>query len=312
MNIIIDCGHLDYMSKTASEKLNIQRVPTLVGKFNCGETRIQIQRSIRGKYVFIFQGFTQAVNDDFMALCATISAAKSASAKEVTVVAPYLCYSRQERKTKPREPITAQLVAAMLKTAGADRVITIDLHAPAIQGFYGVLDNLYSIAVFKDYIRDNIIKNREETVIVAPDFGAAKMARKYKETLGTEVVIIEKARSQPGKSNVVQLYGDDITGKDCIILDDMIDTGGTVCNASTFLKERGARSVHLVVTHPVLSGNAVENLSGSDFDSIHVGNTINQYDRVRNISKINVVDFSQLITEAIRRIINSESISDLF
>lgn len=311
-NLIINCGQLTEMATYVAMTTEAKLVDSEIGKFNCGETRVVLNDSMRGNHIFIFQSFSQEVNNDLMDLLVTISAAKSASSKEITVVVPYLCYSRQERKTRAREPITAKLVADLTTTAGADRVVTVDLHAAAIQGFYPVLDNLDAMSVFKVYIERRIIRDKSKTVIIAPDFGSAKRARKYKNKLEVDVVIIEKMRSGPGQNEVVELYGGSVKEKDCIIVDDLLDTGGTLIKAAESLKNLGATAVHAVITHPVLSKDAVSRIEGSCLDSIHVGNTINQSERLKDTKKFHIVDFSPFIAEVVRRIINDESVSTLF
>lgn len=299
-------------SKLALEickKLAIPLVKTNITTFRDGEICVEILENMRGQEVFIIQSLSYPVNDNLMKLMLIIDALKRASASQINIVCPYLCYSRQDRKAGPRTPISAKIIANML-SIDADRIITVDLHAQQIQGFYDIpLDNLYGSIVFQKYIKDNI--NISNSVIVSPDVGGVRRARSYGEYLNLPIVIVEKRRQRAGECEALNVIGD-IKDKDCIIVDDMIDSGGTICKSAKILKDMGAQSLKVVVTHGVLSPGSIEKLDNSVFDKIYISDTIDNSTKINNSNKFVVVSFVELLAETIRRINHEESVSSLF
>lgn len=309
---IIDCTGNSLLASKISKKLNCPIAESVIETFNDGEISIQILENMRGVDVYVIQSLNFPVNDNFMKLLLTIDALERASSNSINLVCPYLCYSRQDRKAGPRTPISAKVIADMLYNSGADRLLTMDLHSNQIQGFYKIpVDNLYGSIVFKPFLKERLKDSIHETVIVAPDVGAASRARGYSEYLDTPLVIVEKRRQQAGECEVMNVLGD-VTHKNCIIVDDMLDTGGTVCNAANILKEKGATSLSIVITHGVFSKNAIEKLNESQFDKIYVSNTIDNTLKLMFQEKFEIVDMSDLLTETIKRIQNNESVSELF
>lgn len=307
---LLDCTGNTHLSAKISKILECPLVDSKIETFNDGEISVQINENMRGINVYVLQSLSYPVNDNLMKLVLTIDALERASVNTINVVCPYLCYSRQDRKASPRTPISAKVIADMLYNAGASRLLTIDLHSDQIQGFYKIpVDNLYGSIVFKPYLKN--IVNSNDTVIVAPDVGAAKRARGYSEYLDTPLVIIEKRRQKAGECEIMNVVGD-VSHKNCIIVDDMIDTGGTVCNAAYILKESGATSISIVVTHGVLSKDAIRKLYESCFDKVYISNTIDNTLKIINNEKFEVIDFSPLLAEAIKRLDNDNSISELF
>ena len=275
--------------------------------FSDSELFIQINENIRGADVFIIQS-TNPPAENILELLILIEAARRASASRITAVIPYYGYARQDRKDKPRVAITAKLIANLITTAGADRIITMDLHASQIQGFFDIPhDHLYSTRVFKDYLEN---MNMENTVVVSPDVGSIKMARAFAKAFRCSLAIIDKRRPEPNKSEVVNVIGD-VKGKNIIIRDDMVDTAGTLCQAAEAVSELGALDIHAICTHAVLSGNAVDRISKSPIKKIIISDSING--NKKNLpEKFHVLTCAKLFGEAIMRISGEKSVSSLF
>jgi len=277
----------------------------VIQKFSDGEIAPRFEESVRGCDVFLINS-TFAPSDNLLELLLMIDAAKRASAKYVTVVIPYFGYARQDRKDRPRVAIAAKLVANLISAAGSDRIMTCDLHAGQIQGFFDIpLDHLDGSFIFVPYIRSLQLEN---LIIAAPDVGGTKRARSYAKYFSVDMVVIDKHRKRANEIASMQVIGD-VDGKDVVIVDDLIDTGGTISKASMVLKEKGARSVRAICTHPVLSGNAYENIENSDLEELVVTDTIPLY---RGSPKIRVLSVAALFSKGIRKTHNNESISSLF
>ena len=281
----------------------------LVSTFSDGEIRVEIAENVRGADVFVIQSGTHPVNDHLMELLVMIDALKRASARRITAVMPYYSYARQDRKNKPRVPITARLVADLITGAGAHRILTLDLHAGQIQGFFNVpVDNLYASPVLLPYIREHFDHN---LVIVSPDAGGVPRARAYASRLHADLALIDKRRIDANKAEAMTIIGE-VAGKTAIILDDMVDTGGTLVEAARTLLEKDAREVHACVTHAVLSGPAVERIEQSPLRSLVVTDTLPLRPQAAHCQKIVVVTACRLFCQAIRTIHNEDSISSLF
>lgn len=277
-----------------------------VGRFRDGEVNVEIDETVRGYDVFLIQPTCAPVNESIMETLIIIDALKRASAGAVNAVLPYYGYARQDRKTKGREPITAKLVANLLTKAGADRVVTMDLHAGQIQGYFDIpVDHLTAADILADHFRAIVSDN---AVIVSPDLGGVTRARAFANKLGLGISIIEKRRSKPNESEVMNLIGD-VEGKDCILVDDIIDTGGTITNAAAALKDHGAGRIFLCASHGVLSGNAVERIENSVVESCVITDTIPFHEKT---SKIEVVSVAPVFAQAIGRINRNDSVSSLF
>jgi len=285
-------------------------VPSTIKTFADGEINVEFLDNIRGEDVFIIQSTSTPVNDSLMELLIMIDAARRSSAKRITAVIPYFGYARQDRKSASRTPITAKLVANLLTTAGADRVLTMDLHAGQIQGFFDIpVDDLTSRLVFAKDIKRNVIVE-EGTVFVSPDAGGVVRARKFADMFHADIAIVDKMRPSAGKSEVMNLIGD-VKGKHAIMVDDIIDSGGTLCNAAKAIMDAGALSVRAYITHGVLSGEACAKVEKSQLTELVIADTIK--DRCpKNCKKTRQVSVAPLFGEAIRRITNEESVSSLF
>ncbi len=280
-----------------------------VTTFSDGETRVEINENVRGMDVFIIQSTCPPVNDNCMELLILIDAMKRASADRITAVIPYYGYARQDRKVFPRAPITAKLAADLITTAGANRVLAMDLHAGQIQGFFNIpVDNLFATPVLLDYIKENY---QDNMVIISPDSGGVERARAFGKRLGASIAIIDKRREGPNESQVVNIVGD-VKNKKAVILDDMIDTAGTVVQTAKALKEEGATGVSVCCTHPVLSGPAIDNINGSVIEEVIVTDTIPLREKVKSCKRIKVLSVSGLLSEAVRRIYYNDSVSSLF
>ena len=279
-----------------------------VKKFSDGEVSVSIWESVRGCDVFIIQSTCNPVNDNLMELLIMIDAMKRASAGRITAVIPYYGYARQDRKAKARDPITAKLVANMLEAAGADRVLTMDLHAAQIQGYFDIpVDHLLGMPI----IQNNFIqKEIEDLVMVSPDHGSVPRARKMAEPLNCPIAIVDKRRPEPNKSEIMNIIGD-VAGKNCIIIDDMIDTAGTISNAANAIKELGAKSVRAAATHAVLSGPAIERLENSAIEELVLLNTM-PISEEKIISKMKILSVGPLFADAMTRIHTNDTISKLF
>jgi ribose-phosphate pyrophosphokinase len=277
--------------------------------FSDGETQIEIHENIRGRDVFILQSTCMPVNDNLMQLLIIIDALKRASAKRITAVIPYYGYGRQDRKVKPRVPISAKLVADLITTAGADRVVSLDLHAGQIQGYFNIpVDNLYAAPLLLKYIQNHF---DNDLVIVSPDAGGVERARAFAKRLSASLAIIDKRRDAPNIAEAMNIIGE-VQGKTAIILDDMVDTAGTLTQAASALKKRGASKVYACCTHPVLSGPSIDRIDASPIDRLVVTNTIPLNQKAKSCSKIVVLSVADLLGETIKRIFTSHSVSTLF
>ena len=298
------------LSKKISKYLKNKLVNSSIRRFSDGEIYIEINENIRGNSIYIIQSISYPANDNLMELLLCIDALKRSSAKNITAVIPYFGYARQDRKVVPRTSISAKLVSNLITKAGADRIVTVDLHAGQIQGFFDIpVDNLFSTPIFSRHIKKNI--NKKNLICVAPDVGGVERARALGKMLNIGLAIIDKRRPTPGKSQVMNVIGN-VKGKTCLIVDDIIDSGGTIVNAAKALKDRGAKEVHVYVTHGVLSGEAVEKIKKSHIKNLVLTDTIDNDAKVKNAKNIHVLTISNLIGEAIKRISNSTSVSDLF
>lgn len=285
-------------------------VPAKVNNFADGETSVEFLENIRGEDVFIINSTSTPVNDNLMELLIMIDAAKRSSASRITAVIPYFGYARQDRKSASRTPITAKLVANLITTAGADRILTMDLHAGQIQGFFDIpVDDLTSRIVFADDIRSHVNVN-EGTVFVSPDAGGAVRARKFADMFHGDIAVVDKRRPQAGVSEVMALIGD-VKDKHAILVDDIVDSGGTLCGAAQAIMDAGALSVRAYITHGVLSGEAVKRVEKSVLDELVVTDSINTRD-FSKLKKLREVSVGTLFGEAIRRVTNEESVSSLF
>ncbi|MGC8684879.1 MAG: ribose-phosphate pyrophosphokinase [bacterium] len=281
----------------------------MVKTFSDGESRIEINENVRGMDVFAVQSFSIPGNHHIMELLIMIDALKRASAKRITAVIPYYGYARQDRKVTPRTPISAKLVADLLTTAGAQRVLTVDLHAGQIQGFFNIpVDNLYAMPVLLEYIKEHI---HNDIVVVSPDAGGVERARAFAKRLDALIAIIDKRRPKPNVSEIMNIIGD-VKDKDALIVDDIVDTAGTITQAAQALKNQGAAKVYGCATHAVLSGNAVERIDDSDMVELIVTDTIKPNERTLNCKKIVVKSIAHLLAEAIIRIHEETSVSSLF
>jgi ribose-phosphate pyrophosphokinase len=289
--------------------LNVLLSEALVDKFSEGEIRVKVDENVRGKDVFVVQPTCSPPNDNLMELLIMIDALKRASAKRITAVIPYFGYARQDRKDQPRVPITAKLVANLLTTAGANRILTMDLHAGQIQGFFDIpVDHLFAIKVFIDYLKKLKSKNM---VVVSPDVGSIKMARAYAKSLSAGLAVIDKRRDSPEKTEVMHILGE-VGGKDAIIVDDLIATGSSLVEAVEALKEAGCKSIRAAISHGVLSGPAIQRIDAcKDLEELVITDSI-PLTGSRRHPRIKVLSVAELLGEAIKRIHNEESISCLF
>jgi len=277
--------------------------------FSNGETRVSIEETVRGCDVYIVQSLSNPVDHHIMELLIMMDAMKRASAGRITAVIPYFAYARQDRKTRPREPISAKLLANLITVAGANRVITMDLHAGQIQGFFDIpVDPLQASPILAEYIKNNL--NLDNSVVVSPDVGGVARARAFASRLHLPIAIIDKRRPAPNESEVMYIVGD-VKGKTCIVIDDMIDTGGPLIKGVDALLEEGAIEVYACATHPVFSGNAIENIKKSHIKKVIVTNTI-RLDKEQLCDKIEVLSVAKLFAEAIDRVHNNKSVSELF
>ena len=299
------------LAQRIADRLFIKLSAADVGRFSDGEISVQINENVRGGDVFIIQSTCAPTNDNLMELIVMIDALRRASAGRITAVIPYFGYARQDRRVRSsRVPITAKVVADFLSSVGVDRVLTVDLHAEQIQGFFDVpVDNVFGTPVL---LEDMLSKNLQNAVVVSPDIGGVVRARAVAKLLDeTEIAIIDKRRPRANVSEVMNLIGD-VEGRDCVIVDDMVDTAGTLCKAAQALKDNGARRVLAYITHPVLSGNALKNISESSLDEVVVTDTIPLCAAAKACPKIRQVSIAPMLAESLRRINNEESISAMF
>jgi ribose-phosphate pyrophosphokinase len=307
---LLACNSNRVLSQEIANYLGLKLIDADVKKFADMEVFVEIKENVRGEDIFVLQSTSYPANDNLMELLIAIDALRRASAKRITAVIPYFGYARQDRKAAPRTPISAKLVANLITSAGADRVLTVDLHAGQIQGFFDIpLDNLYAAPVFVRDIKQNF--DLANLVVVSPDVGGLVRARAVASKIGAELAIVDKRRPRAGVSEVMNIIGD-IEGKNCIIVDDMVDSGGTLCNAAEALIEKGATSVSAYITHGVLSGNAGERIASSKLKNLVITNSIEASSSTLAASNIKIIDIADLIGEAIRNISQEKSVSTLF
>ncbi|MCW8889356.1 MAG: ribose-phosphate diphosphokinase [Sedimenticola sp.] len=294
-----------------SSRLNVRMGRAVVGRFSDGEAMAEIQESVRGRDVYVIQSTSQPTNDNLMELLVLIDALRWASAERITAVIPYFGYARQDRRPRSaRVPITARLVAKQLAAAGADRVVTVDLHADQIQGFFDIpVDNIYALPVL---LGDVWRQKYPNLMVVSPDVGGVVRARALAKQLDdADLAIIDKRRPKANDAQVMNIIGD-VAGRTCVLIDDMVDTAGTLCKAAYALKERGAKQVIAYCTHPVLSGPAISNIENSVLDQLVVSNTIQLHEEAQQCSRIRQICIAELLAETMRRIALDESVTSLF
>ncbi len=299
------------LARSVATELGLELGNATVGRFSDGEVNIEIHENVRGHDVFLLQSTCAPTNDNLMELMIMADAIRRASASRVTAVIPYFGYARQDRRPRSaRVSISAKVVADMLGSVGIDRMLTVDLHADQIQGFFNMpVDNVYASPVLVDHM---VSAKLDNPVIVSPDVGGVVRARAIaKQANDLDLAIIDKRRPQPNESRVMNVIGD-VSGKTCVLVDDMVDTAGTLCTAAAALKEEGATAVHAYITHPVLSGKAIERISESTMDGMFVTDTIPLSEAARNCKKITQLSLNKVLAESIRRVSNEESISEMF
>ena len=298
------------LAKLVAKNLGITLGKASVKTFSDGEISVEIEENVRGQDVYIIQSLCDPVNNNLMELLIMADALKRSSVERISVVLPYFGYSRQDRRARSaRVPITAKVVANMLIGMGVERLLTIDLHADQIQGFFDIpVDNIYATPLF---LADIHKQNYENIIVVSPDVGGVVRARALAKQLNSDLAIVDKRRPEANVSEVIQIIGD-VNGKCCIIVDDICDTAGTLCHAADALKEKGASSVYAYITHPIFSGKAEENISNSSIDSIIVTDTINLSKKIVDTGKIRQITVAEMLAETLRRIDNKESVSSLF
>jgi len=309
-NMIIFTGNANpALAREICDYLSMPLGRASVQTFSDGEVYVEIGENVRGADVYVIQPTCPPVNDNMMELLIMVDALRRASARRITAVLPYYGYARQDRKVAPRVPISAKLVADIITTAGVRRVLAVDLHSSQIQGFFSIpVDHLFAAPVTLDYLKG---KFSGEVVMVSPDAGGVERTRAFAKRFEAGLVIIDKRRDRPNESEVMYIIGD-VKGKTAVILDDMVDTAGTLCRAAQALKEHGANDVHGCITHPVLSGPAINRIKESVLESLVVTNTIPLSEEAQKVDKIKVLSVSALLGEAIRRIHDEDSVSSLF
>jgi ribose-phosphate pyrophosphokinase len=297
------------LSQMICEHLGIPLGKAQVKRFSDGEIQVEINESVRGTDVFVIQSTCPPVNDHLMELLILIDALKRASAARINAVIPYYGYARQDKKVVPRAPISAKLVADLITTAGTSRLLTIELHASQIQGFFNIpVDHLYASPLLSDYLKERF---QRELVIVSPDAGGVERARAFAKRLNVALAIVDKRREMPNVAKVMNIIGD-VVGKEAILLDDMVDTAGTLCNAAFALKEEGAENIYAYCTHGILSGGAIERLMESPLQEVIVTDTIPLRGEAVSCKRLKVLSVAPLLAEAIKRIHRDESVSSLF
>ncbi len=298
------------LARRVVRQLHIPLGDATVGRFSDGEVNVELNENVRGKDVFILQPTCAPTNDNLMELVVMADALRRSSASRITAVVPYFGYARQDRRPRSaRVAISAKVVADMLDTVGVDRLLTVDLHADQIQGFFDIpVDNIYGSPVLIDDIQDQRFDN---LMIVSPDIGGVVRARAVAKSLGVDLAIIDKRRPKANQSEVMHIIGD-VEGRTCVLVDDMVDTAGTLCHAAKALKDHGAAQVYAYCTHPILSGKAIENITNSVLDELVVTNTIPLTPAAAACERIRQLDMAPIVAEAMRRISNEESISAMF
>ena len=305
---VFACNSNRDLAESIAKKLGLKLGDAEVEKFSDGEISVKINETIRGADVFIIQSTSYPVNDNLMEMLIMVDALKRASARNITVVVPYYGYARQDRKTRGREPISAKLVADLLGTAGVTRVVTMDLHAGQIQGFFDVpVDHLASAALLADYVKS---KNLENLTVVSPDLGGVNRARDLADRVGAPIAIIEKRRPEPGVAKVMNIIGD-VKGRNCFVVDDIVDTAGSLCEGAKALMEYGAAGVYAAVCHPVLTDPATERIKESVLKELVVTNSL-PIEKEKMQDKLTVLSVAPLLGEAILRIFHDASVSALF
>ena len=310
-NTVLFTGNANpVLAREIATHLNVELGQASVGRFSDGEVTVEIRQNVRARDVFVVQPTCSPTNENLMELFIMVDALKRASARRITAVIPYFGYARQDRRPRStRVPISAKVVANMLETVGVERLLTMDLHADQIQGFFDIpVDNIYASPVLLSDLKS---KNYRDLVVVSPDVGGVVRARALAKQLGCDLAIIDKRRPAAGVSEVMHVIGE-IDGRNCVIMDDMIDTAGTLVKAADVLKERGARSVYAYCTHPVFSGPAIERLAASTIDEVVISNTIPLSPAAKACSKIRQLSVAFLFAETIRRISDGESVTSLF
>lgn len=298
------------LSKKVSDYLSVPLGDASVGRFSDGEIAVDIVENVRGQDVFVLQSTCEPTNDNLMELVVMCDALRRASASRITAVVPYFGYARQDRRPRSaRVPITAKVVADIMVGVGIDRVLTVDLHADQIQGFFDVaVDNIYATTVMLDDIQR---RQPQDVVVVSPDIGGVVRARAMAKQLDSDLAIIDKRRPAPNQAEVMNIIGE-ISGRTCLIVDDIVDTAGTLCNAAKALKDQGAKAVIAYCTHPVLSGPALENLKDSALDELVVTDSIPIPNSIMGTGRVRIITIAELLGEAVRRVSNEESISAMF
>jgi ribose-phosphate pyrophosphokinase len=304
------CNSNVKLAQDIAENLGTTLIDAEVKKFLDREVFVEIKENVRGEDIFVIQSTSYPANDNIMELLIVIDALRRASARRITAVIPYFGYARQDRKAAPRTPISSKLVANIITKAGADRVLTIDLHAGQIQGFFDIpLDNLYAAPVFEKHIIKNFTSNN--ILIVSPDVGGLVRARRIASKIGCDLAIVDKRRPKAGVSEVMNIIGD-VANKQCIIVDDIVDSGGTLCNAAMALISQGANSVSAYITHGVLSSNACEKIANSKLENLVITNSIEPSEQAKNTKNINIINVADLLAQAINNISLEKSVSTLF
>ena len=307
---IIACNSNKVLAEAITSYIGVKLADAVIRKFSDGEIFVKINENIRGEDIFIIQSTSPPVNDNLMELLITIDAAKRASAKRITAVIPYFGYARQDRKDEGRTAISAKLIANLITSAGVNRVVTIDLHAGQIQGFFDIpLDNLFSVnELIKDMKENTIGKN---LAIVSPDVGGVVRARAFAKRIDASLVIIDKRRERAGESEVMNIIGE-VNNKICILLDDIVDSGGTLCSAAKALKDSGAKEIYAYIVHGVLSGNALKKIENSEIKEMILTDSIEASKEIKNSKNIRHISVAPLMGEAIKRINSDSSVSALF
>ncbi len=307
---LLACNSNRTLAQEIANYLGLKLVDAEVKKFADKEVFVEIKENVRGEDIFVLQSTCFPANDNIMELLIVIDALRRASARRITAVIPYFGYARQDRKAAPRTPISAKVVANIITTAGADRVLTVDLHAGQIQGFFDIpVDNLYAAPVFVRHIKENF--DLENLVVVSPDVGGVARARAIASKIGSELAIVDKRRPKAGVSEVMNIIGD-VEGKHCIIVDDMVDSGGTLCNAAAAIIDKGALSVSAYITHGILSGKAGEKIAASKLKNLVITNSIEPSEITLSTKNIKIINIADLIGEAVRNISQEKSVSTLF
>lgn len=308
---IFACNASRELACDISNRLGLRPGRIDISRFSNDNLRVQIQENVRERDVFVVQSFTEPVSEHIMELMITLDALRSASAQRITAVIPYYSYARSDKKDAPRISITGRLIADLLHTAGADRVLTMDLHAPQIQGFFDIpVDHMYGAPILIPYFMRKTEAYRDNVVVMSPDLGSVARARQYAERLDVPLAIVDKRRPKANVSEIMNIIGE-IEGRDVIIVDDMIDTAGTLCNAAKAIKERGAKTVCACATHAVLSGPAVQRLQESVLDEVVLLDTIRLPEEKR-IDKFKVISVAPVLAEAVARIYADKPVSTLF